>query len=94
MSQKSSVMQLPQFVPKALTSDRRLFLGDSGAYALSIAIALLVIYVYGVKFSVLPADVVALWFVVPTVDCPRLMITRVLAGRSPFSSDRNHLHHI
>ena len=72
----------------------RLFLGDSGAYALSIAILVLVIYVYGVKFAVLPADVVALWFIVPIVDCLRLMVTRVLAGRSPFSSDRNHLHHI
>ena len=72
----------------------RLFLGDSGAYALSIAISVLVIYVYGVKFAVLPADVVALWFIVPIVDCLRLMVTRVLAGRSPFSSDRNHLHHI
>ena len=71
-----------------------LFLGDSGAYALSIAIAVLVVYVYGVKFAVLPADVVALWFMVPIVDCLRLMVTRVLAGRSPFKSDRNHLHHI
>jgi len=71
-----------------------LFLGDSGAYALSIAIAVLVVYVYSVKFAVLPADVVALWFLVPIVDCLRLMVARVLAGRSPFNSDRNHLHHI
>lgn len=72
----------------------RLFLGDSGAYALSTGIGILVIYVYGVKFSVLSADIVALWFLVPILDCLRLMMTRILAGRSPFNSDRSHLHHI
>ncbi len=72
----------------------RLFLGDSGAYALSTGIGILAVYVYGVKFSVLSADIVALWFLVPILDCLRLMVTRVLAGRSPFNSDRNHLHHI
>ena len=71
-----------------------LFLGDSGAYALSAGIGILVIYVYGVKFSVLSADIVALWFLVPILDCLRLMMTRILSGRSPFSSDRSHLHHI
>lgn len=72
----------------------RLFLGDSGTYSLSIAIGLLAIYSYQVNFAQLPADVVALWFLVPVVDCLRLMAARVLRGRSPFTSDRDHLHHI
>lgn len=57
-------------------------------------IGVLAVYIYSVGFTTLPADVVALWFLVPVVDCLRLMVTRVLAGRSPFNSDRNHLHHI
>ena len=35
-----------------------------------------------------------LWFLIPVVDCLRLIGLRVIAGRSPFSSDSNHLHHI
>jgi UDP-GlcNAc:undecaprenyl-phosphate GlcNAc-1-phosphate transferase len=72
----------------------RLFIGDSGAYALSTGIGILTIYIYGVKFSVLSADVIALWFLIPILDCLRLMVIRVLSGRSPFNSDQNHLHHI
>lgn len=72
----------------------RLFLGDAGTYALSFLFAILAIYIYDVAFHRLPADLVALWFLIPVVDCLRLMVKRTVAGRSPFSSDRNHLHHI
>ena len=71
-----------------------LFLGDSGAYSISVAVGLLAIYCYGIGFDRLTADVVALWFLIPVIDCLRLMISRLLKGRSPFSSDRNHLHHM
>lgn len=72
----------------------RLFLGDSGTYGISILVGLLAIHVYSIRFDVLRADAVALWFLVPVVDCLRLMIRRGLEGNSPFSSDRDHLHHI
>jgi UDP-GlcNAc:undecaprenyl-phosphate GlcNAc-1-phosphate transferase len=72
----------------------RLFLGDSGTYAMSYLFGLLVVYVYDVAFARLPADLVALWFLIPVVDCLRLMGRRIMRGRSPFSSDREHLHHI
>jgi len=71
-----------------------LFLGDSGTYAISMVIGLTTIYAYNVNFATLPADMVVLWFLIPVVDCLRLMVTRVIAGRSPLSPDRNHLHHI
>ncbi len=71
----------------------RLFLGDSGAYALSILLALLAIYSYRTDFAAFPADMVALWFLVPVIDCLRLMLIRALGGRSPMRADRNHLHH-
>ncbi len=72
----------------------RLFLGDSGAYALSFLIGVLTIYVYDVGFVELPADLVALFFLIPVVDCLRLMLVRIARGHSPFDGDRNHLHHI
>ncbi|MDP6342864.1 MAG: MraY family glycosyltransferase [Alphaproteobacteria bacterium] len=72
----------------------RLFLGDSGSYSLSFIIALLAVYIYDVGFAALPADLVALWFLIPVVDCLRVMATRAARGHSPFDSDRTHLHHI
>ena len=72
----------------------RVFLGDSGTYAISIFVGLLAIYCYSVGFHALRAEVVVLWFLVPIVDCLRLIVLRVAAGRSPFSSHRSHLHHV
>ncbi len=72
----------------------RLFLGDSGSYALSFIIALLAVYVYDIAFTDLPADLVALWFLIPVIDCLRVMALRAVRGRSPFASDRSHLHHM
>ncbi len=72
----------------------KLFLGDAGSYSLSVLIGLLAIYVYNQKFTDLSADMVALWFLLPVLDCIRIMVSRVIRGTSPFSGDRNHLHHL
>lgn len=71
----------------------RLFLGDGGSYTLSAAIAFLTIYIYNQYPVELPADQVALMFAFPVMDALRLIIQRVRNGVSPFSGDRNHLHH-
>lgn len=71
----------------------RLFLGDSGTYAISMVVAVLAIYAYDRSPTTLRADIVALWFLVPVLDCLRLMAWRALSGRSPFSADKHHLHH-
>lgn len=72
----------------------RLFLGDSGAYSLAVVVGLMAIYTYGVNYGALKAEVVALWFLIPVVDCLRAMITRLLAGQSPFEANRDHLHYV
>jgi UDP-GlcNAc:undecaprenyl-phosphate GlcNAc-1-phosphate transferase len=71
----------------------KLFLGDSGTYAISMVVAVLTIYCYSHTPTTLRADTVALWFLVPVLDCLRLMVWRVASGRSPFSADKHHLHH-
>ena len=71
----------------------RLFLGDSGSYALSALIGIISIYTYSHAFDVFPADRVALLFAIPVFDTIRLMVTRILRGGSPFQPDRDHLHH-
>ena len=71
----------------------RLFLGDSGSYALSVYFGFLAIYTYNHSFTSLSAEAVALLFLVPVLDCIRLMVSRVVRGRSPFHADREHMHH-
>jgi UDP-GlcNAc:undecaprenyl-phosphate/decaprenyl-phosphate GlcNAc-1-phosphate transferase len=77
----------------------KLFLGDAGSYALSVVIGALAIYAYNAHITqpdlgALTAGGVALWFLVPVLDCGRLIFSRLLQGSSPFVADRNHLHHL
>ena len=72
----------------------KVFLGDAGTYGLSVTVGMIVLYSYNVGFDVFPADAVALMFLVPVVDTLRLIVLRTLKGRSPFSPDRDHLHHV
>jgi UDP-GlcNAc:undecaprenyl-phosphate/decaprenyl-phosphate GlcNAc-1-phosphate transferase len=71
----------------------KLFMGDSGTYAMGIAIAFLTIYLYNSPAKTLHADVVVVWFAIPVFDCLRLIAQRIKDHRSPMSPDRNHLHH-
>ena len=72
----------------------RLFLGDAGTYGISMIIGLTTLYVYNTNFSFLSADKIVLMFLIPILDTIRLMTYRLIKGRSPFSSDREHFHHI
>lgn len=41
------------------------------------------------------SPVLALWLApVPVIDCLVLIVRRMMAGRSPFSADHDHIHHI
>jgi hypothetical protein len=71
----------------------KLFMGDSGTYAMGIAIGFLTIYLYNSPSKMLHADVVVVWFAIPVLDCLRLIAQRLMDHRSPMSPDRNHLHH-
>jgi UDP-GlcNAc:undecaprenyl-phosphate GlcNAc-1-phosphate transferase len=71
----------------------RLFLGDSGSYAIGGIIGILMIYCYHRAGGGLPVLTVVLWLLVPVIDCLRVMATRVLQKRSPLEPDKNHLHH-
>jgi UDP-GlcNAc:undecaprenyl-phosphate GlcNAc-1-phosphate transferase len=71
----------------------RLFSGSAGAYALSTLIGLAAIATYREGNS-LNAELPVFWFWLPVVDCVRLMVSRLLERRSPFSADRDHIHHL
>jgi len=75
------------------THPARIFMGDSGSQVLGFSVgALAVLATQGDDNDLSPA-LPLLLLGLPILDTVTVMTTRMLAGRSPFSPDRNHLHH-
>lgn len=79
----------------------KIFMGDSGSLLLGLLNAILVIKFIEVADSpaaILPIEsAVAVGFsilMVPLADTLRVFSIRIFQGRSPFSPDRNHIHHL
>lgn len=79
----------------------KIFMGDSGSLMIGLANAILVIKFINVcdKPSVVVqvTSGVAIGFsilIVPLLDTLRVFIIRIINGRSPFTPDRNHVHHL
>ncbi len=79
----------------------KIFMGDSGSLLLGMVNAILVIkFIEIAGAPVSPAPVsssVALGvaiLAVPLADTLRVFSIRIFTGRSPFSPDRNHIHHL
>ncbi|HUC79548.1 MAG TPA: MraY family glycosyltransferase [Flavisolibacter sp.] len=79
----------------------KIFMGDSGSLLLGLINSVLVIKFINVADSVggsFPlTSSVAIGFsilIVPLLDTLRVFSVRIAKGRSPFSPDRNHIHHL
>lgn len=72
----------------------KVFMGDAGSMFLGFALAcFLISFSQGDHRAMHP--VIALWiFAVPLMDTVAVMLRRMIAGHSPFSADRKHLHHL
>ena len=78
----------------------RIFMGDTGSLLVGLSCAILVIKF--IRFAAENAEETisaspAIGFtllMVPLLDCLRVFATRILNGRSPFSPDKNHIHHL
>jgi UDP-N-acetylmuramyl pentapeptide phosphotransferase/UDP-N-acetylglucosamine-1-phosphate transferase len=81
----------------------RIFMGDTGALLLGFMLAVISIYFIDVNYN-LPADsplkfqpsiatAVAV-LIIPLFDTLRITISRMMRGRSPFSPDKTHIHHL
>lgn len=82
-------------------SPAKLFMGDSGSLLIGTTLSILVlkfINVAGNPASHFPIEsAVALGIaviVVPLVDTIRVFASRMANGKSPFTPDRNHIHHL
>jgi hypothetical protein len=49
---------------------------------------------YNSHDGALPADYMAIAFLIPVLDMGRMLITRILRGTHPFEADHGHAHHI
>jgi UDP-GlcNAc:undecaprenyl-phosphate GlcNAc-1-phosphate transferase len=79
----------------------RIFMGDSGSLLLGLINAVMVIkfiQVAGSPSALFPlGSAVAIGFsilIIPLLDTLRVFSIRISRGRSPFSPDRNHIHHL
>jgi UDP-GlcNAc:undecaprenyl-phosphate/decaprenyl-phosphate GlcNAc-1-phosphate transferase len=72
----------------------KVFLGDAGSTFLGFAVVW-----FALQLTQNPAHAVTAvlppWMIaLPVLDCVVLMLDRMRQGRSPFSADRNHMHHL
>lgn len=81
----------------------KIFMGDTGSMIIGFIISILAIKfiennrVQGIENSIYyiraaPGVAIAVVFI-PLFDMVRIVAVRLLKGRSPFSADRNHIHH-
>lgn len=75
------------------THPARIFMGDSGSQMLGFSVGALALLVTQEESSPVSAALPLLLLGLPIMDTLTVMLTRIWAGRSPFSADRNHLHH-
>lgn len=72
----------------------RVFMGDAGSMMLGFAIAWLAILVTQHPAATVPPVTIAWLLVLPVTDLVSSYFRRLLRGQSPFSADREHLHHV
>jgi UDP-GlcNAc:undecaprenyl-phosphate GlcNAc-1-phosphate transferase len=87
----SEVLFFLSLVVLAFNLNGKLFLGDCGSYGVTFVLGLLTMLSHA-QGSV-AIETIAVWFFIPVADCLRLLITRLLRGRSPSRADTDHFHH-
>ncbi len=79
----------------AMSSKRKVFLGDAGSMMIGFICAWIVIYYTQLPPQKALPPSMALWlFAIPIFDTLTVSLRRSLQGRSPMSADRTHLHHL
>lgn len=78
------------------------FMGDTGALVIGMLLAILAIHFINVNYA-LPIDspykfmssigTAACILIIPLVDTSRIIMLRLLKGKSPFKPDKSHIHH-
>jgi UDP-GlcNAc:undecaprenyl-phosphate/decaprenyl-phosphate GlcNAc-1-phosphate transferase len=69
------------------------FMGDAGSQLLGFSIGVLSIRATQNAASEISASIPILLLALPILDTLSVMVQRIAEGRSPFSADKNHIHH-
>ncbi len=93
---------IPFFMHNVFGERSKMFIGDGGTLVMGAVMSIFVVRVLGVGSPVAQfwdqshagMSAVAFTLAVPVFDTLRVMVTRMLQGRSPFHPDKTHLHHM
>ena len=93
---------LPFFMHNVFGIRSKMFIGDGGTLMLGMLMTVFVFYAASSRSRcvMLEADGVGLAALIvavmciPSFDTVRVMVMRILRGRSPFKPDKTHLHHL
>ena len=89
------------FYFNVFSKDHKIFLGDSGSLIIGLTVAVMIIRF--ISYQTIVPDHVAInsvpaiafgILIVPFFDTIRVFSLRISQGRSPFSADRQHVHHM
>jgi UDP-GlcNAc:undecaprenyl-phosphate GlcNAc-1-phosphate transferase len=69
------------------------FMGDAGSQLLGFAVGVLSLRATQSGYSEVSAATPILLLALPILDTLSVMVQRISEGRSPFSADKNHIHH-
>jgi UDP-GlcNAc:undecaprenyl-phosphate GlcNAc-1-phosphate transferase len=75
------------------THPASVFMGDAGSQMLGFIIGVLSIKATQNASSQVSATIPILLLALPILDTLSVMVQRIVEGRSPFSADKNHIHH-
>jgi UDP-GlcNAc:undecaprenyl-phosphate GlcNAc-1-phosphate transferase len=70
-----------------------IFMGDAGSQLLGFAVGVLSLRATQSGNSMISAAIPVLLLALPILDTLNVMTQRISEGRSPFSADKNHIHH-
>ena len=80
--------------------NKKVFLGDGGSLVLGTIMAVYIFYILGVEYQFKEGYQVnktlfaVLVILFPLVDLLRVFVLRIKDGKSPFTADQNHIHHL
>lgn len=91
---------IPFFYYNFFHAKRKIFMGDTGSLTLGYLASFMMLRLLKTPLNsdILPDEGGCLILIlaalyIPLYDAARVMIVRLVTGRSPFSPDRNHIHH-
>ena len=92
------------FLRYNLSKKHKIFMGDTGSLIMGFVISIFTIKLLTLNNQIIAMDlpfiienlplVALVILIVPLFDTTRVFAIRILNKRSPFSADRNHMHHI